>query len=155
MEVLPHSQSYALPASPLRRLLASLGISSSRKPIPLYFWCTVFTALGGLLWGFDTGSIGPITVMPQFQQKFGVLSTWTQGLLVSSILIAAAIVSIVSGPLSDRISRTYTIAVGGLVFAVGSTIVASSHKLAQFFVGRCIAGVGEGLFISSITVYGE
>ncbi|KAF9267384.1 general substrate transporter [Marasmius fiardii PR-910] len=123
------------------------------RELPVYVWATLFTALGGFLWGYDTGSIGPISVMPQFEEQFGVLSPTTQGLLISCILIAASIMSAFSGPISDRISRTYTIAIGGAVYTAGSAISASSMRLTQLFVGRCIAGVGEGLFISSITVY--
>ncbi|KAL0069801.1 hypothetical protein AAF712_003071 [Marasmius tenuissimus] len=91
--------------------------------------------------------------MPQFEEQFGVLSPTTQGLLISCILIAASLTSTLSGPLSDRISRTYTIATGGAVYTIGSAIGASAMGLPQLFIGRCIAGVGEGLFISSITVY--
>lgn len=44
-------------------------------------------------------------------------------------------------------------AIGGAVFAAGSAIAASSSTLAQLLVGRCLAGAGEGLFLSTITVY--
>jgi MFS family permease len=92
--------------------------------------------------------------MPQFERQFGGLSPIVQGLLVSSILIAASIVSVASGPLSDRISRTYTISLGGCIFAIGAALACSATTLPQFFVGRCVEGIGEGFFISSITVYG-
>ncbi|TCD60580.1 hypothetical protein EIP91_009838 [Steccherinum ochraceum] len=126
--------------------------------IPTYVWCATFTAIGGFLFGFDTGSIGPMTTMGTFQSQFASDSTGTitptvHGLIVSSILITASISSAISGPLSDRISRTYTISLGAVVFAVGSALVCSARKLAQLFVGRCIAGVGEGLFLSLVTVY--
>ncbi|KAJ7849804.1 general substrate transporter [Mycena olivaceomarginata] len=124
-----------------------------RLRIPVYVWPTLFTAFGGFLWGFDTGSIGPITVMPQFENQFGSVSATVQGLLVSSIIATAALSSLFSGALSDRISRTYTISLGAFVFSVGCTIACSATALPQLFIGRCIAGFGEGIFISSITVY--
>ncbi|KAJ7864919.1 general substrate transporter [Mycena leptocephala] len=119
----------------------------------MYVWPTLFTAFGGFLWGFDTGSIGPITVMPQFEKQFGSVSATVQGLLVSSIIATAALSALFSGALSDNISRTYTISLGAFVFSVGCAIACSAHALPQFFVGRCIAGFGEGIFTSSITVY--
>jgi len=96
--------------------------------------------------------------MSEFQKKFandetGRISPTIQGLFVSSILITASLSSIVSGPLSDRISRTRTVSLGGFVFAAGSAIACSAQSLAQLFVGRSIAGLGEGLFLSAITVY--
>ncbi|CAL1713568.1 unnamed protein product [Somion occarium] len=138
----------------------SVAVEALPKPIhvPNYIWCTLFTAIGGFIFGFDTGSIGPITIMPKFRAQFantetGVISPTTQGLIVSCILLTASLASLVSGPLSDRISRTRTIAIGGIVFAVGSSIACSANTLAQVFVGRSVAGVGEGLFLSVVTVY--
>ncbi|KAJ7688666.1 general substrate transporter [Mycena rosella] len=124
-----------------------------RTGIPPYVWPALFTALGGFLWGFDTGSIGPITVMSQFENQFGSISAIVQGLLVSSIIATAALSSMGSGALSDRISRTYTISLGAFVFSVGAVIACSAKALPQLFVGRCITGFGQGIFISSITVY--
>lgn len=139
-------------------VLSGLRPRSPRIHIPHYVWCTIGTSLGGFLWGFDTGSIGPITIMPHFQAKFGdkatgVISPTVQGLIVSCILITASLSSILSGQLSDRISRIRTISLGGVVFAIGSAIGCSAESLAQMFVGRCLAGVGQGLFLSAITVY--
>ncbi|KAJ6492031.1 general substrate transporter [Mycena sanguinolenta] len=119
----------------------------------MYVWPTLFTAFGGFLWGYDTGSIGPIIVMPQFEKQFGSVSATVQGLLVSSMIATAALSALFSGALSDRISRTYTISLGAFVFSVGCAIGCSAQALPQFFVGRCIAGLGEGIFTSSITVY--
>ncbi|KAJ7690112.1 general substrate transporter [Mycena rosella] len=128
-------------------------LKARRTGIPPYVWPALFTALGGFLWGFDTGSIGPITVMSQFENQFGSISATVQGLLVSSIIATAALSAMGSGALSDRISRTYTISLGAFVFAVGAAIACSAKALAQLFVGRCITGFGQGIFISNITVY--
>ncbi|KAJ7770997.1 general substrate transporter [Mycena maculata] len=129
------------------------ALNSKRSRIPTYVWPTLVTALGGWLWGYDTGSIGPIIVMPQFEKQFGSLSATVQGLLVSSIIATAALSSVGSGALSDRISRTYTISLGAFVFSVGSAIACSANALPQLFIGRCIVGFGQGIYISSITVY--
>jgi MFS family permease len=91
--------------------------------------------------------------MPQFKDAFDPISATLQGLIVSSILITASIASLVAGPLSDKISRTHTFALGGLIFAIGSAIECASLDLPMLIVGRCISGIGEGLFLSTITVY--
>jgi MFS family permease len=100
-----------------------------------------------------SGSIGPITVMVQFKDTFGTLSPTIQGLVVSSILLPAAASSIAAGPLSDRISRTRTFSIGGAIFAAGAVLECASPNLATLLVGRCISGIGEGLFLSILTVY--
>ncbi|KAH7107922.1 general substrate transporter [Auriculariales sp. MPI-PUGE-AT-0066] len=105
-----------------------------------YTWCAVFVSLGGFLFGLDTGSIGPVTVMPQFYDHFGHIPPAKHGLI---------------GPLADRISRTRTIALGGLMSAIGEAIciAAPKGKVGVFIAGRAIAGIGEGLAISPITTY--
>ncbi|KAJ7098624.1 general substrate transporter [Mycena belliarum] len=137
-------------AAPLVRAL-----KAKRSPVPAYVWPALFTSLGGFLWGFDTGRRVPIDIflMPQFERQFGAISATVQGLLVSCIIATAALSSMGSGALSDRISRTYTISLGAFVYSVGCAIACSARALPQLFVGRCIAGFGEGVFISSITVY--
>ena len=149
------------PISLLQRINEVFATASSLNVInrvPNYVWCAMLMSVGGLVWGFDTGSIGPISIMPQFAQQFssiGVgLSPTVQGLIISSILLTASIASVVSGPIADRISRTRTTTLGAAVFAAGSAITCSANtSLVQIFVGRCIAGVGEGLFMSALTVY--
>lgn len=97
--------------------------------------------------------------MSQFQQSFAPISATLQGLLVSCILITAALASVVAGPLSDRISRTRIFTLGSSVFAFGSALCASASAhnrksgLAQLLAGRLIAGAGEGLFLGVIIVY--
>lgn len=91
--------------------------------------------------------------MPQFIDEYNLHSPTIQGLVVSSILITASLSSLAAGPLADRFSRTRTASLGGAIFCVGSILAAAASSLAMLFVGRCIAGVGEGLFLSSAMVY--
>ncbi|KIY51575.1 general substrate transporter [Fistulina hepatica ATCC 64428] len=128
--------------------------------IPPYVRYAVFTSLGGFIFGYDTGSIGPITLMDDFQRRFGPLSLTVQGLLVSMILIPAAIVSFGAGSISDRLSRTYATSLGAAIYGTGSLIcclsginMSSASGLAMVFIGRTISGAGEGIFLSAVTVY--
>ncbi|KZP11841.1 putative transporter [Athelia psychrophila] len=91
--------------------------------------------------------------MPQFIAHFGTLSDFMRGFVVAVILIPSAVTGILAGSLSDRISRKYTISLGSLMFAVGSAISCGAPNLTALIVGRCIAGSGEGFFLSAGTVY--
>ncbi|KAL1743659.1 general substrate transporter [Schizophyllum fasciatum] len=129
--------------------------------VPRYARCVCFASLAAYVFGFDTGSIGPITLMDDFTETFGNLSSTVQGLFVSAILIPAAITSFGSGSIADRISRTHAISLGCAVYAMGSLLCAlaginmsQSSALAMIFVGRCVSGIGEGIFLSAVTVYG-
>ncbi|GAA5925973.1 uncharacterized protein JCM15063_005174 [Sporobolomyces koalae] len=105
------------------------------------------------LFGFDTASISPITQMPSFVAHFGQLDPLTQGVLVSIILVPSALTGLLAGNLSDLISRKYTISLGCTIFALGSALSVASVSLDMLIAARCIAGVGEGLFLSAVGVY--
>lgn len=111
------------------------------------------TSLAGLLYGLDTGSIGPITEMPQFRLSVGDFSDITQGIYVSSFLLFAALSSFANGYLADRFSRKYTILLGAIFASLGAIISSSANNLPVLFVARAIYGVGIGLGFSATTVY--
>ncbi|EWC43634.1 hypothetical protein DRE_01521 [Drechslerella stenobrocha 248] len=131
------------------------------KMPPPYIRYALFMSQAGLLFGFDTGSIGPITVMQQFQKDFGDLSPTLHGVIISMILLTAAVSSIFAGHLADKISRTHTTCVGAGIFAIGSLLQAiaglgsssRAGKLGALLLGRSIAGIGEGFFLTSAQVY--
>ncbi|EJD42273.1 hypothetical protein AURDEDRAFT_186068 [Auricularia subglabra TFB-10046 SS5] len=152
----PHDLVAALPETTGRLRKVLVHVAQQLTSIcAVYTWCTIFLSLGGFVFGYDTGSIGPVTVMPQFESHFEHLQPAKHGLIVSSILLTASVFSLVAGPLADRISRTYTISLGGLIFATGSALClgAPPGSLGMFIAGRCVAGAGEGLFMTPITTY--
>ncbi|KAL2802210.1 general substrate transporter [Aspergillus granulosus] len=110
-------------------------------------------SLTGLLYGLDTGSIGVLTQMTQFTTSIGDLSSPQQGIYVSSILLSSSISSLVSGHISDRISRKYGILLGGVISLIGTVISAASPNFASLIVARLITGIGMGQAISVTTVY--
>lgn len=100
-----------------------------------------------------SGSIGPITQMPQFESSIGRLSSTQQGVYVACILLSSSASSLASGHVSDRISRKYGILIGSLLSLAGTIISACSPNFASLIVARLITGVGMGQAISVTTVY--
>ncbi|CAF9913443.1 MAG: hypothetical protein ALECFALPRED_008816 [Alectoria fallacina] len=101
----------------------------------------------------DTGIIGPVTVMKSYVSQFGSESPTIHGLIVSSILIPAAISSFFAGRVADVLGRPRAIAIGALIFGLGAAMEAGAVRLAMFVVGRCIEGAGEGLYLGTLVVY--
>lgn len=120
---------------------------------PKYVLASVAVSLGGLLNGFDTGSIGAITSMPQFSESLGKFSASLLGFTVSIILLTGTIPSVFAGQLADRYGRLMIIIPGAMLFGVGALIQATSFSPAQLIVGRSISGLGEGTFLSIMSTY--
>ncbi|KAL4763848.1 general substrate transporter [Aspergillus foveolatus] len=110
-------------------------------------------SLTGLLYGLDTGSIGVITQMTQFDDSIGHLSSMQQGIYVASILLSSSVSSLTSGHVSDRISRRYGILIGSVISLLVIAISACSRNLASLILSRLVTGVGMGQAISVTTVY--
>lgn len=100
-----------------------------------------------------SGSIGPVTQMPQFESSIGRLSSTQQGVYVACILLSSSASSLASGHVSDHISRKYGILIGSLLSLAGTIISACSPNFASLIVARLITGVGMGQAISVTTVY--
>ncbi|CZR55874.1 related to sugar transporter [Phialocephala subalpina] len=127
-------------------------VSSYLHP-PKYVQAATLISLGGILFGLDTGTIGPLTIMPQSTQTFGPLSSTIHGLVVSTILIPAALSSFFGGHIANTLGRLKGIAVGAAIFGLGAGIEAASVKLGMLIAGRAVKGIGEGLFLSTSVVY--
>lgn len=100
----------------------------------------------------DTGIIGPVTVMKSFVSQFGTQSASIHGLIVSSILIPAAMSSFFAGRVADILGRPKGIAIGALIFGLGAALEAGAVNIMMFIIGRCIEGIGEGLYLGTLVV---
>ncbi|KAF1993729.1 general substrate transporter [Amniculicola lignicola CBS 123094] len=122
------------------------------KP-PGYVISSILISLGGIINGFDTGSIGAITEMPSFLSTISHLTPLMRGFTVSLIMLTGAFPSFFAGQLANRFGRLAIVMAGSLTFMVGAILQGSAKNLESFLVGRALCGFGEGLWISNVTVY--
>ncbi|CAL8582302.1 hypothetical protein XPA_007969 [Xanthoria parietina] len=101
----------------------------------------------------DTGIIGPVSDMEFFRKDIATTSAILHGLIVSSVLLPSAIVSIFAGSLADAVGRPRAVTIGFCVSGLGAAIEAGSIHIAMFIVGRIIIGIGIGLYLSTVVVY--
>jgi sugar porter (SP) family MFS transporter len=108
-------------------------------------------ALGGFLFGYDTGVIGG--AMLYIKKDFHA-STVAQSSMVSAILIGAAIGALISGWAADAFSRRRTKIVSGAVYVVGALLCAFSQNTLQMVGSRFILGlaVGTASFVSPMYI---
>lgn len=122
-------------------------------PVPNYVLASVAVGTGGFLNGYDTGSIGAVMETPQFIQTFGHLSPFLIGFTVSLIMLTGAVPSVFAGHLADRFGRLNIIMAGTALFLAGALAQGTASTLVQFNVGRALAGLGQGVYLSNMNIY--
>lgn len=76
-----------------------------------------------------------------------------EGWMVSVLTLGAMVGSLVNGPVSDRLSRRWSILAAVGVFLVGSAIQAGAIAVPMIFVGRAIAGLSIGMLSMVVPLY--
>lgn len=123
-----------------------------KTKIPLYLPVILLLSLGGLMNGYDTGSIGAVTSMKSFEESIGALSPFLLGFTVSLIMLTGFIPCFFAGCLSDRWGRLRAVSLGAGLFALGSVLQAAANSLGLFLAGRAFAGFGEGIYLGAMNV---
>jgi SP family galactose:H+ symporter-like MFS transporter len=98
-------------------------------------------ALGGLLFGYDTGVISGAIL---FVTKDFDLGTRLQAFTISVVLIGCIGGSAAAGAVADRIGRRATLFAAGVIFLVGAIVSAFTPNEAVLLLGRFIVGIGIG-----------
>jgi len=114
------------------------------------FIAAVFAALGGLLFGYDTGVISGALIFIKSQFN---LSVFHQELVVSVVLVGAAVGALGGGRLADAFGRRLMLIVTALIFVAGAIVCAAADSVGTLIFGRIIVGLGIGLASSTVPVY--
>ena len=142
------------PLSPFQKYCCGFSqLSKMKCHLRGYTIASIVVSMGGVLNGFDTGTIGAVTIMPSFLKVSGPLSGILQGFTVSLILLTGGVTCMLSGWLADRFGRLSMIGIGAAVFTAGALLQGTAFSIAPFLVGRALAGFGQGLWISTMYVY--
>src|SRR5436309_9937253 len=111
---------------------------------------SVVACLGGLLFGYDTGvangAEGPM------QAELG-LTDLQLGVVISSLVFAAAVGAFLGGKISDAIGRRSAIIVLAVMFFVGVLVAVLSPNYALLVAGRIILGLAVGGASTVVPVY--
>src|SRR5919202_5196862 len=100
-----------------------------------------FGALGGTLFGYDTGVISGAIL---FINEDFALTPFLKGLVVASILIGAAVGAAGAGPLSDRLGRRNLILIAAVTFTVGAIGAALAPNVGILVLFRVVLGLAVG-----------
>ncbi|MBV9333157.1 MAG: sugar porter family MFS transporter, partial [Candidatus Eremiobacteraeota bacterium] len=126
----------------MRPLRGSLSRAKSRGSGQAYVLLVAsVAALGGLLFGYDTGVISGAILF--ISKDFG-LPTQLQAFTISVVLLGCMLGALLAGSVADRIGRRSTLLAAGTVFLAGALVSAFTPSEAILLAGRFIVGVGIG-----------
>ncbi|KAK8162688.1 general substrate transporter [Phyllosticta citrichinensis] len=122
-----------------------------------------FVAFGGVLFGYDTGTIGGILAMDYWKKEFttGHINakgepdvTSSQHSEIVSILSAGTFFgALTAAPMGDHLGRRMGLMVSTGIFCLGVAFQTAATAIPLFVAGRFFAGYGVGLISALIPLY--
>lgn len=111
---------------------------------------SIVACFGGLLFGYDTGvangAEGPMA------HELGLNDLQT-GIVISSLVFAAAVGAFLGGQISDRIGRKKMILILAVMFFAGVVFVVAAPGFEMLVAGRIIIGLAVGGASTVVPVY--
>lgn len=117
--------------------------------MPFIYVVALVGAIGGMLFGFDTGAISGAIL---YLKKEFSLTSGLQEVVTSIALLGAAIGAIVGGPLADRYGRRRLIVVTAGMFVIGSLAAAFAQSVEWLIAARLFIGsaIGVASFVTPL-----
>jgi SP family galactose:H+ symporter-like MFS transporter len=116
----------------------------------LIYLAAAISALGGLLFGYDTGVISGAIL---FIRKDFALSPTAVEFVVSCVLVGAVVGAIMGGMLADRFGRRRLIIATATLFVIAALGTAIAPTLPLLVAGRIAIGVAIGIASFTTPLY--
>ncbi|XP_054894235.1 proton myo-inositol cotransporter-like isoform X1 [Poeciliopsis prolifica] len=123
--------------------------NSSSTPFFIYL-LAFFSALGGFLFGYDTGVVSGAMLLLKKEMRLSAL--W-QELLVSSTVGAAALSALSGGFLNGWLGRRICTLIASFIFCGGGIVMSVAQSKVVLLVGRITVGLGIGIASMTVPVY--
>ncbi|PZG51994.1 MFS transporter [Spongiactinospora gelatinilytica] len=109
-----------------------------------------FAALGGFLFGYDTGVVSGALLFIREDFRLG---PFQQGSVVSILLLGAMAGALAAGRLADRYGRRPALIVIAVVYTIGLLLAALSPGYPLLLMARLVLGLGVGGASAIVPVY--
>ena len=109
------------------------------------------TALGGLLFGYDTGVVSGALLF--VKKDFGGLSSFQEELITSLLLVGAVVGALLAGRVADLIGRRLTVLITAVIFVVGVLLAAFTPTFPVLLVARIVIGLAVGSASMVVPLY--
>jgi SP family galactose:H+ symporter-like MFS transporter len=118
---------------------------------PFVYVAVGVAAIGGLLFGYDTGVVSGAILFVKTQFS---LSSAMEEIVVSAVLVGAIIGAVIGGTLTGRFGRRGLIILAGIIFTVSAIGTAVAPTVTWLIVARVVSGLAIGIasFISPMYI---
>ena len=99
-------------------------------------------ALGGLLFGVDTGVISGAIHFIKIEFN---LNAYQEGFAVSNLMVACVIGALLAGPIADWTGRKKVLILCAVLFSVSAILSALPRSFTELVIARFIGGMGVGM----------
>ncbi|WP_426358740.1 sugar porter family MFS transporter [Pseudocolwellia sp. HL-MZ19] len=118
-----------------------LGDDNETTSILFVVFISAVAAIGGFLFGFDSGVInGTVTALGNTFNANDI----STGFNVASVLLGCALGALAAGPLSDHFGRRPIMIITAIIFAISAFGSGVSDSSAEFIFYRLFGGLGIG-----------
>ncbi|HEU4656891.1 MAG TPA: MFS transporter [Capillimicrobium sp.] len=123
---------------------------SDRHPSRSIAAITAIAAVGGFLFGYDTGVISGALLF--IRQDFD-LTAFEEGAIVGSLLLGAMIGALAGGSWADRFGRKRTIVAAAALFVAGIVLAILAESEYVLILARFVIGLGVGVASDTVPLY--
>lgn len=119
----------------------------------------LLTAIGGFLYGYDTGIINSLLEMKYVKENFtgrgkSGFTVNEKAILTSILSLGTLVGSLISPFISDKYGRKFCMIISLLIFfTIGIILQLCSHSYGLFLAGRFVNGIGIGVISSIIPLF--
>lgn len=124
----------------------------------------MFVAFGGVLFGYDTGTIGGILAMPYWRRQFSTgyvnptdnildVTSSQKSKIVSLLSAGTFFGALTAAPTGDILGRRLGLVASCVVFTIGVILQTAATAIPMFVAGRFFAGYGVGMISALIPLY--
>lgn len=114
------------------------------QPGPFVWLCASAAAIGGMLFGYDTGVISGVLVVIGSDLDGRPLASNEKELITALCAAGAFVGAIIAGLTADKYGRRPAIWFASVLFTIGALVQAVAYTIAQMSVGRFLIGLGVG-----------
>lgn len=117
---------------------------------------TAITAIGGFLYGYDTGVINGVLTVQSFRDVLGITADNSKdlsGSIVAALQVGGVLGALTQSYINDGLGRKTSILVNTIIFSIGAVIQTVAPSFLWFVIGRFISGFSLCVIAVAVQVY--